>query len=679
MIRKLENGIAAFALSVVLAIASVFGSIGFQRSAEAAAWGNPEYTGVIQCPETVGGLKAAFYYTDDFFAHAPDQYDASLAQASLVLAAASCNDGSGKTQSRSVEAALVRMGFSDFQANEDYQKTPTVDSMGVAAAKKKISLPSGKYTLVSVQMRSAGYEKEWESNFDPGTEGDHKGFAESAEKAKAFLEEYLAAKKVKGDVIFWITGYSRGAAVANLLAGSLDGMAATGGDAAQLGGIALEKGRIYAYTFATPAGTIRSDAKADAYTNIFNIISPYDLVPRVAPERWGFQRFGNDVCLPQEGDTDFPEKLAAMQKQLGKLDSGTAYDPSSFAVYKAVVQNAESGTQIEYVKNPEDASKMPEFLDEAMESLAGTHMKDRAAYAGCQTAVQGLVEINYNASDSEKQMMQSYLGGLSFSGGIPQDGGTERKKIRESLDQKQMFALSLGLKQMGIRDTDAFLDSLQNLLDITEPFLTEQEYRYSATLRQNAPLILASHTPAVYLAWLQSADSGFAKKTAGAKQPAEVRCTYTQSQGRQKLEMRVYDGTSITQLLREERDAAGKLESLECVVYSKGKQLAKERFVPLSGKKALKIRTVSTKKKTVELADTFVLSDKSTWKVTTVGANAFKQCKKLKKIRLGKHTVRFEKSAFSGLKEGAVLAVPKANVKSVKKSLKGTGLVVKKG
>ena len=98
------------------------------------------------------------------------------------------------------------------------------------------------------------------------------------------LPHYSNGNKVK----LWITGYSRGGAVANILASMLDD----------------EKVKypcqVYAYTFAAPKTAIIKNTHCHdtIYRNIFNILSPNDPVYNIPPSNWDFGRFGICVVFP---------------------------------------------------------------------------------------------------------------------------------------------------------------------------------------------------------------------------------------------------------------------------------------------------------------------------------------------------------------------------------------------
>ena len=68
---------------------------------------------------------------------------------------------------------------------------------------------------------------------------------------------------------------------------------------------------IYCYTFATPGVTPSGNASDPLYGNIFNILNPSDMVPRLPLESWGYERYGHDLWLPGYGDEGFDKKYEA--------------------------------------------------------------------------------------------------------------------------------------------------------------------------------------------------------------------------------------------------------------------------------------------------------------------------------------------------------------------------------
>ena len=130
-------------------------------------------------------------------------------------------------------------------------------------------------------------------------------------------------------------GYSRGGGVTNLVAARLPAVLPQ-----------LEKKNTYVYTFAAPAALTAADChefqqdfdnnhtadgrlKKDWDTsNIFNIVSSGDVIPRILPAAWGFYRNGNDRFLPS---TVIPEELEALNDRSTGME-GTPIDFGRLAV-----------------------------------------------------------------------------------------------------------------------------------------------------------------------------------------------------------------------------------------------------------------------------------------------------------------------------------------------------------
>ncbi|MCQ2432779.1 MAG: lipase family protein [Clostridia bacterium] len=145
--------------------------------------------------------------------------------------------------------------------------------------------------LVSIRGTSGG---EWYANFDfaPSHDADCVFAEDSLLAAEDVLGGLLTVAEQVPDPVFLVCGFSRGAACSNLTGVLLNGL--------------YNSKDIYVYTYATPA-TIKGDAAELSFDNIFNIINPCDLVPRVPFGHWGFRRAGTDIYL--DGDEESEQKL----------------------------------------------------------------------------------------------------------------------------------------------------------------------------------------------------------------------------------------------------------------------------------------------------------------------------------------------------------------------------------
>lgn len=112
----------------------------------------------------------------------------------------------------------------------------------------------------------------WDSNH-------HKGFYITEERIRSFIGDYERAYSLNSgvdEVVYWVTGHSRGAALSNLLAAKL-----------------IDSGKkVVAYTFATPSTTIDGGKGNSRYSSIFNFANTSDVIAYVPLSQWGFGRYG---------------------------------------------------------------------------------------------------------------------------------------------------------------------------------------------------------------------------------------------------------------------------------------------------------------------------------------------------------------------------------------------------
>ena len=263
--------------------------------------------------------KHAFHYDSDYF-NKNGMFQMPLAVASLCLEMASFSNNShlawdaeqkGDTPGRAANILELygRLGFTNAACvNYDKPLSDTSDKVAFSMAMKYIDNgKGGTDTLVAVPIRGGGYGGEWASNFyvtydwKSAQYTRHLGFDTAAQQAKKSVQEYLDTHTIKGDVKIWLVGFSRGAAVANLLGHHL-------AEETTPGGIQIQRKNLYAYTFATPAG-VSEHYMDDSDTNMFNFISPVDLVPMVAPGNWGYGRYGQTVQLTPDFSHEALEKF----------------------------------------------------------------------------------------------------------------------------------------------------------------------------------------------------------------------------------------------------------------------------------------------------------------------------------------------------------------------------------
>lgn len=292
-------------------------------------------------------------WDDDWFFQDPTAYNHDLATTCAVLSAIANSESAyyqaGSSSPAYMEEAITKLGFQDIStASYQYRSevfdeivdllTGTEDVVAYSLATKRLVSSEGDgKTLYLVSIRGS-YGSEWVSDLNMGDVEaldadfiDHEGFMRAASEVVEDLEERLGEDAGK-DVTLLFTGHSRGAATANLAATYADDRALS------LRPLATHDD-IYCYTFATPEVTTFGDVDDPLYDNIFNILNPSDLVPRLPLATWGFSRYGHDLWLPGYGDEGFDgsyERTSAAFEEI--VGNECPYVPSDRERFDAFVE-----------------------------------------------------------------------------------------------------------------------------------------------------------------------------------------------------------------------------------------------------------------------------------------------------------------------------------------------------
>ncbi len=295
-------------------------------------------------------------WDDDWFFAAPDAYNHELATTCSVLSAVANAESSyyqaGSGAPAYMENALSALGFEDVStASYQYRSeildevvsflTNTIDVTAYSVASKRVvSSETGQAkTLLLVSVRGS-YGSEWLSDANMGDPSeldmpaaDHMGFSEPASEIVEQLGKRVASLVEGGgseeDVALLFTGHSRGAAVANLAAAYANEYARSLRPLAP-------RDSVYAYTFACPRSTTMPDAGDALHDNIFNILNPSDMVPRLPLASWGYARYGRDLWLPEPGQGVFDERYGAMRDAFAaNVGTQSPYDPGDASTVDA--------------------------------------------------------------------------------------------------------------------------------------------------------------------------------------------------------------------------------------------------------------------------------------------------------------------------------------------------------
>lgn len=288
---------------------------------------NIDFTSMVTGVETI---STEVTWDDEWFFQDPTVYNHELATTCSVLSAVANSESAyyqaGSDSPAYMEAALAALGFEEIStASYQYRSeifdeivdfiTGTDDVVAYSVATKHLTSADGaEKTLFLVSIRGS-YGSEWLSDLNMGDaavydmdEITHEGFAQAAREIVDDLVVRITEEAGLGgtdDICLLFTGHSRGAATANIAAAYADEMS-------QGLRVLAPLESIYCYTFATPEVTTFDISRDELYDNIFNIMNPSDMVPRLPLSSWGYERFGHDLWFPGYGDEGFDEKHEAM-------------------------------------------------------------------------------------------------------------------------------------------------------------------------------------------------------------------------------------------------------------------------------------------------------------------------------------------------------------------------------
>ena len=228
------------------------------------------------------GLSCSFYYNDGMML-----VDSRGLSVDLALVAANLADAA---YSSSVATRLTDMGYSLYHGDTyNYSKKVTYDdndSVAFAIGYKPITYAGTDYNAYIIAIRGTSKNAEWYSDFRLGrrTDGYHEGFRVAAE------DIFNAIRTIQTDNnIFLVTGHSRGAAVANIVAGELT-------TNPEYWNVASEE-HVFGYTYACPAVSDQLSTADKSLTNIYNFNNAGDAIPELPLSKWGYDRYGKTLKL----------------------------------------------------------------------------------------------------------------------------------------------------------------------------------------------------------------------------------------------------------------------------------------------------------------------------------------------------------------------------------------------
>ena len=296
------------------------------------------------CAELENKGRVRFDYDLSVFGRPSSRYDHELARLACLLSTVGYDR---VTEDPSAEpltgAPYIQKGLwtvlegLGFTAKEPRPRTGR-DEQSYFFAFRPLTLGDREYDLFAAALIGS-HCRQWYSDFDPlGLERDrdyagtdeagaiHLGFADAREFIRERLRGFILKHRTGRPVKLLLTGHSRGAAAAGLLAAkTID----AGGLCAE---IPIDPEDLYVYCFAAPnyAETARADLLAERYRRIYTVVSPEDFVTEVFPAACGFGRYGTVYAIfgtDNRSRGDYAREKAVMTRFFSDYRESRPYVP----------------------------------------------------------------------------------------------------------------------------------------------------------------------------------------------------------------------------------------------------------------------------------------------------------------------------------------------------------------
>ena len=451
--------------------------------------------------------EATFTYSDELFTKSGYTYRQDLAEMSLGLAFAAFSSKDSQysdnyaTGNRNFVSMAEQCGFENIQSNKWMFQPAETDSIGINCASKTIRDNGGSYTLIAVGVRGNNYHAEWGGNARLDATGEHKGFALGRDQALDYLRSYIADTGISGRVKIWIAGYSRGAAVSNMVGGALDNGYSLGA------GVSRSPHDLYCYCYETPMGTTKNQVQGRLYDNIQNLVNANDLVTYVAFDNWDFARYGVDHVVPTKGDDNYLNYKAKMLREFYQIpnNGGNIYWPDHFQAWGIDPKDITSGDLGKIFKVN---MTQKEFYADLSEAITTCLVSSRADYAeNMQDFLIALLGDIFGKADRDTSAVamtfakklqdnwQKIFYSLTIPGMIK--NGTAVRLITGYLVE--------ALQENGIVTYD--LEGIEAAVAMLVPRLSKMALKYpgtTMTLLANLVVIMSAHFGESCLAWMRS-------------------------------------------------------------------------------------------------------------------------------------------------------------------------------
>lgn len=478
---------------------------------------------------TIGGQtqKIKYSYNEDVFKTESVNYSQEIRDLafSLNLSSFSVSSDYEEADMQPFQVATA-LGYKDPYYSFDEE----IDDCTVFFAHKPVTISRTNYDILLVLINGWSYKRGWASNFTIGESGDHEGFIISADNVEQKILSYMNDKQMDAcNTKILITGYSRAAAVSNIISGHIDEAIAGFGPLKDTTFKNFDYKNLYAYTFATPAGILsETRARLENQNNIFNFILGNDVVPYVAPSKevttegsgWDFVRYGTDYYLDNAEESVY-------NKAQEVFDS---YEISSYE-YKAAIKvnpknisfsdgtlsfvDMEDGEPIVVTELYKNFFKGLTSSEEFYGDVTRTKLNE------CKDAVRWLLVFAFSLDEVTRTALLeaiksqfSNLGIIKILAIVTEIKGAEKptaETTSEDYPTVKSFLESI-FDEAGIIDETTIKDLNDNIpyiLYLLSKVVTYTlndivNFRYIGTLIGNISSTFVSHFPDVYRAWIEA-------------------------------------------------------------------------------------------------------------------------------------------------------------------------------
>lgn len=280
-------------------------------------------------------IEVPAFYDDSYLLTKATGSDPSLRMFALNL---SLSTGTGHAEkghrADSVVKFMSDIGCTKIQTNGDYDLP--YDDLNAIPVTIGVRTIDGKTCLFVANCGVRYGAAPFASNLIIGESGPHQGFDSAKTKVVEYISQYIQENGIAGGVKILAVGYSRAAAITNLVGKEICDAIAEGTVGTLLSdSISLAKDDAYFFCFETPlcapyTGSEPVSPTDSRYDGIQHINNPGSIVSRVpanlpSDPSWNFVRYGRLVELPVD-DEEKREAMVDMAKRMFGSDVGKGCD-----------------------------------------------------------------------------------------------------------------------------------------------------------------------------------------------------------------------------------------------------------------------------------------------------------------------------------------------------------------